>query len=181
MTLTRNRQVQPTRAQGLLDLVPYVRHRIYMYHYLGMASFDGHPLIFYLDGRKPPPHSEASISILDRDESPPTSNFMGLLRSCHALYAETTALFYLSNRFVVSYSHQGSLGPLRALSPTSLVSLANLKIGLNESSCHTSPESWQSGPSCCFYGHDNGPWRTVLVASTMPTDTAAPYSITPWI
>ncbi|KAH6847637.1 hypothetical protein B0I37DRAFT_148518 [Chaetomium sp. MPI-CAGE-AT-0009] len=149
--LERQLVAQPS---GLLSLSPYLRRHIYLY--LGVASLDGHPYTHYLDGRKAPsPHNRVSSSEYD---PPPASNFMGLLRSCRSLYAETSALLYSAHRFVIFYSNPGSLGPLRAMSPTSIASLTSLKIVLNESSCHDPTDSWQRPPYCCSDGNVGGPW-----------------------
>jgi hypothetical protein len=83
-----------------------------------------------LDGRK---ESRSERSEFDPS---PTRNFAGLLLSCRTLYTEVVALLYSANRFVIFFSHSGSLKPLRALSPTALASLTSLKIVLNESSCY---------------------------------------------
>ena len=130
----------------LLGLPPHVRHRIYLH--LGVARCDGLPFTYYLDGysfkesrrrrRNPSPH-----------DPPPTRTFAGLLLSCRALYAEATALLYSANQFIIFYSGQASLGPLRALSTTALASLTSLKVVLNESSCHPPTEALHYPPPCC--------------------------------
>ncbi|KAK3292965.1 uncharacterized protein B0H64DRAFT_425758 [Chaetomium fimeti] len=141
--MTRDPERQLAQASGLLSLSPNLRRCIY--HYLGVARFDGHPFTHYLDGRKAPPDGGIPIGG-NHPDPPPASNFMGLLRSC-------------PHRFVIFYSSQGSLGPLRALSPTSLASLTSLKIVLNESSCHDPTDMWQRAPYCCSDGGDGGSWR----------------------
>ncbi len=129
---------EPSR---LLGLPPHIRHRIYLR--VGVARFDGYPYTYYLDGRKPYRGGRSDF------DSPPGRNFAGLLLSCRALYAETAALLYSANRFVIFYSHHGSLNPLRALSPTALSSLTSLKIVLNQSSCHSPIDSNNYPPPCC--------------------------------
>ncbi|KAK4149544.1 hypothetical protein C8A00DRAFT_46855 [Chaetomidium leptoderma] len=132
---------QPPRPPGFVRLPASVRRRVYLY--LGVARFDGRPYTYYLDGRK---------------ESP--RNFAGVLLSCRALHTETAALLYSANRFIIFYSRQGSLEPLRALSPTTLASLTSLKIVLNESSCHHPTDSSESPSDCCYdASYNHGPWR----------------------
>ena len=118
-------------APLLLRLPSSIRRRIYLY--LGVARWDGLPLLFDLDG---PLNSSKEIG------------FRGLLLSCRALYVEASALLFSSNRFVIHYSHKRSLQPLRHLSPLSLASLASLKIVLNEASCHHRRGS-ESRVQCC--------------------------------
>lgn len=137
----------PATTPCLLRLPPPLRHRIYLH--TGVARFDGHPYTYYLDGRK------ESRPFRTESDPPPARNFAGLLLSCRALHAEAAALLYSANRFVIFYSRQGSLAPLRALSPTSLASLASLKIVFNESSCHYPVDSCDYPPSCCCDGPEN--------------------------
>ena len=132
---------QAPRPPSLLRLPPHIRHRIYLV--VGVARFDGHPYTYHLDGRK---ESRSERSEFD---PPPARNFAGLLLSCRTLYAETAALLYSANRFVIFYSHHGSLEPLRVLSPAALASLTSLKIVLNESSCHQPTDSHNYPPTCC--------------------------------
>jgi len=134
-------------ATGLLGLPTHLRRRIYLH--TGVARLDGRPYTYFLDGRTQPvpkfdqPSMRAHYSVLDwmlgvtrpvSDlDTHTTCNFAGLLRTCRALYLETSAMLYSANRFVIFYSHPGSFDHLRALSPTSLACLASLKIVLNES------------------------------------------------
>ncbi|KAK4132153.1 hypothetical protein BT67DRAFT_451231 [Trichocladium antarcticum] len=134
----------PTWRLNLVHLPPHIRRRIYLH--IGVARFDRHPYTYYLDGRK---ESRRQMSEFD---PPPAGNFAGLLRTCRTLYAETTTLLYSANRFVIFYSTQGSLEPLRALSQTALAALTSLKIILNESSCHHPTDSRGYPPSCCVGG-----------------------------
>jgi hypothetical protein len=138
------------RRQHLVRLPRHLRHRVFLL--LGVARFDGRPYTYYLDGRK-----ESRASVCEEEDPPPARNFTGLLLSCRALYAETAALLYSANRFVISYSASGSLEPLRALSPTSLASITSLKIVLNESSCHPPFDSVCYPPPCCYDGIDQEP------------------------
>lgn len=89
----------------LLRLTPTIRRRIY--RYVGLASWDGRP---------------ASCS------SPVPSSFRGLLLSCRDIHGEAAALLYSANRFILHYTHPGSLEPLRALTAPSLAALASIKI-----------------------------------------------------
>lgn len=139
----------PVRAHSLVGLPPHLRRRIYLY--TGVARLDGIPNTYFLDGRR---QSGTNQPVRDYDP-PPTRNFAGLLRSCHALYVETAALLYSANRFVIFYS-QGSFDHLRALSPTSLASLTSLKIVLNES-CHELTIS-SYPPYCWCDGHADEYW-----------------------
>ncbi|KAK4043212.1 hypothetical protein C8A01DRAFT_13272 [Parachaetomium inaequale] len=131
------------RPQPLLRLSCHLRHRILLH--TGIARFDGRPYTYHLDGRK-----ESRTFECPELDPPPTSNFAGLLLSCRALYAEAAALLYSANRFIIFYSTQRSLKPLRALSPTSLAFLTSLKIVLNESSCHQPVDSVNYPPGCCW-------------------------------
>ncbi len=132
---------EPPQPLTLLGLPPHIRRRIYLR--AGVARFDGYPYTYYLDGRKPP---RTGVSNFD---PPPARNFTGLLLSCRTLYAETAALLYSANRFVIFYSHHGSLSPLHALSPATIASLISLKIVLNQSSCHHPIDSYNYPPPCC--------------------------------
>ncbi|KAK4151394.1 hypothetical protein C8A00DRAFT_45399 [Chaetomidium leptoderma] len=134
----------------LLRLPPHLRHRIYLY--TGVARFDRHPYTYYLDGRK------ESSSFKTNIDPPPARNFAGLLLSCRAVHAEVAALLYSANRFVIFYSRQGSLEPLRALSPTALASLATLKIVFNETACHYPVDSCDYPPYCCCDGPEDEQW-----------------------
>ncbi|KAK3934499.1 hypothetical protein QBC46DRAFT_462585 [Diplogelasinospora grovesii] len=150
--MTLEVEKQPPRPLSLVRLPPHLRHRIYLH--TGVARFDGRPYTYYLDGRK-----ESHSMVTDRDPPPPGS-LASLLLSCsqgwHGIV--TTALLYSANRFVIFYSHQGSLEPLRALSPTSLASLTSLKIVLNESSCHQPTDSADYPPHCCCANREDERW-----------------------
>ena len=151
MPNTTNRHLRPTTTRdvekqlqppALLRLPPGLRHRIYLY--AGVAHpVPGYAFTHYLDSRTEPPR------IVPAFDAAPPRHFTGLLRSCRALYAEVAALLYSANRFVIFYSDQGSLEPLRNLSATALVSLASLKIVLNESSCHQATGLLSYPPPCC--------------------------------
>ncbi len=115
----------------LLRLPPSVRRRIYLC--LGVARWDGLPLLFDLDG---PFDSSKQIA------------FRGLLLSCRTLYVEVSALIFSANRFVIHYSNKRSLQPLQNLTPSSLASLTSLKIVLNEASCHHRRKDGLEGKCC---------------------------------
>ncbi len=143
-------RTQPlSQPPGLLRLPPHLRRHIYLE--VGVARRDRRPYTYYLDGNKEPRRSIASLF-----DPPPARNFAGLLLSCRALYAEGAALLYSANQFVI-YSSQGSLGPLQALSPTTIASLTSLKIVLNESSCHQFTHSPSYPPTCCCDDLEDGP------------------------
>ncbi|KAK4233745.1 hypothetical protein C8A03DRAFT_38528 [Achaetomium macrosporum] len=99
----------------------------------------------------PTPHLPASF------EAPAGSSFHGLLLSCRDIHAETAALLYSANRFIIYYRHPGSLGPLHAMTEPSLASLARLEIVLYRASCHH-PTEFDSDESCYFYGRGESPY-----------------------
>jgi hypothetical protein len=107
-----------------------------------VARFDGYPYTYHLAGHN---NSPGRIAL----DPPPSRNFLGLLLSCRALYIEVASLLYSANRFIIFYTYQRTLSPLRALSPTSIASLASLKIVLNESSCHNPVNARHYAPACC--------------------------------
>ncbi|KAH6626572.1 hypothetical protein B0J18DRAFT_464568 [Chaetomium sp. MPI-SDFR-AT-0129] len=116
---------------ALLRLPSTVRRRIYLF--LGVARWDGCPLLFDLDG---------PVSPSDQ------VTFYGMLLSCRAVYTEASALLFSSNRFVIHYRNKRSLQPLRNLAPPSLAALTSLKVVLNQASCHHRREAEVSG-ACC--------------------------------
>jgi hypothetical protein len=62
--------------------------------------------------------------------------FHPLLLSCHTIYNEVSEVLYSTNLFEISYKSTGSLRPVRNLRDASLSSLRELKVVLNETSCH---------------------------------------------
>ena len=133
---------QPQHQQpALLRLPSPVRHRIY--RFLGLASWDStRPYLFDLHGR------------IAFSEVPLPQSFHGLLLSCRYLYTESSALLYSANRFIIPYSRAGSLGPLRTLRAQAISSLTNLRIVLNQASCHH-PDRYNDGPGhCCQEGRE---------------------------
>ncbi len=95
VTSTPKMADSPLTAPPFLRLPPKIRRRIYLY--LGVALWDGLPLLFDLDG---PPDPLEQVC------------FRGLLLSCRVLYAEASALLFSANRFIIHYSHRRSLQPL---------------------------------------------------------------------
>ncbi|KAK4102962.1 hypothetical protein N658DRAFT_515047 [Parathielavia hyrcaniae] len=112
------------RHPGVLRLPGTLRHRIYLH--FGLASWDGRPYTIDLHGRK----------------------------ACRGTPAPGTiaaAVLYSANRFIIYYSHPGSLEPLRALTPRSVASLADLTVTLNQTSCvHPSPWGDDTSRACCL-------------------------------
>lgn len=136
---------QASQPSALLRLPPHVRHRIYLH--ADVARLDRHPYTYYLGG-------ENTMGWRPSDEShprqAPRDAVTGLLLTCRTLYAEVAALLYSANRFVVYYTHDLALAPLRALSPTALAAMTNLKIVLIENSCHRPTESHLYPRNCCW-------------------------------
>ena len=127
----------------LLRLPPTLRRRIY--DFVGLASSDRlSPDKFDLHGRP-----------VDAPALPP-SRFHGLLLSCRTIHAETAAIVYSSNLFVLRYdpSHPEPLRPLQALTPTALASLTSLTVVLNQASCHQHCGFADYG-FCCVEGRDS--------------------------
>lgn len=158
--MSRDIKGQPVQAASLLGLPPPVRRRIYLH--LGIARHDGHPNVYCLDScNNADDESDADDDWASSDwgshyAPPPLADFHGLLQTCRALHEETARLLYSANRFIVFYSHQGSLEPLRALSPVALASLTWLKIVLNETSCHQRIDPRDYPPTCCHHSRRSG-------------------------
>ncbi|KAK4154074.1 hypothetical protein C8A00DRAFT_43123 [Chaetomidium leptoderma] len=134
---------QTPPSPPLLQLTPHIRRRIYRYVGLAPCPGDDRPYTFNLQGGR---------ALRD---APDPSCFHGLLLSCRDIHAEAATLLYSANRFVLYYSHGDptSLRPLRALTATSLRSLSNLKIILNQASCHQRI-TYEYEQNCCI--HDRG-------------------------
>ncbi|KAK4044117.1 hypothetical protein C8A01DRAFT_43049 [Parachaetomium inaequale] len=92
----------------LLRLSPPIRRRIYLH--LGVARWDGFPLLFDLDG---PVDRSTQVA------------FRGLLLSCRLLYGEASTLLHMRGH---GNNVEPSLQPLRNLTASSLASMASLKI-----------------------------------------------------
>ncbi|KAK4149911.1 hypothetical protein C8A00DRAFT_46578 [Chaetomidium leptoderma] len=138
----------------MLRLTPDTRHRIYLHAGLAYRQYYGEtPPAVYNPG-------DPSKTQYDIDEGFKTFKFHGLLLSCRTIYAEASALLYSSNWFTIHYQPRRSLAPLRALTPSALGHLTNLKVVLNQTSCHgQNPGSGApgSGGCCgdmCAYGQD---------------------------
>ncbi|KAK3899108.1 hypothetical protein C8A05DRAFT_18410 [Staphylotrichum tortipilum] len=128
----------------LLRIPPRLRHHIYLF--LGPESSNTPPITFYLQRRDHLLGDTAKTGPGQAESSPHA--FRGLLLSCQVLYAETVALLYSTNHFVIHYNGLGSLAPLHALTATALSFLSSLKIVLNEASCHTRVEGYVN-MDCC--------------------------------
>lgn len=61
---------------------------------------------------------------------------LGLLLSCCTGYKEASILLYRANRFCIRYRDHRSLELLLSLIRLALSNLTNLKVLLNEASCH---------------------------------------------
>ncbi|KAK3295062.1 uncharacterized protein B0H64DRAFT_402507 [Chaetomium fimeti] len=142
-------------APPLLRLPPVIRRHIY--RFLGLASWNGSPYGFDLNG----PRRQVSWLAWAWEEQNP-NDFHGILLSCRDLHAETAALLYSANRFILYYTNPGSLQPLFALTPMALSSLASLKVVLNQASCHQRIQN-HDGRDCCLYQCD---WHSSAVSST---------------
>lgn len=111
----------------ILRLPPTLRRRIYS-HFHDALGRD--PFTLSLNGRNGWPNRELG--------------FYSLLLSCSTIYQEVSGVLYSANYFHIKYEDVRSLQPIRNLSDASLSSLTELKIVLNEASCH-GPECFQ----CC--------------------------------
>lgn len=129
----------------LLRLPSSLRRLIYLH--LGVARWNGLPILFDLDG---PVKRTRQVS------------FRGLLLSCRLIHSEASNLLFSSNRFVIHYGHargdgdnaEPSLQPLRNLTVTSLASLTNLKVVLSQASCHHRSETEAWGECCDDIRHN---------------------------
>lgn len=133
-------------SSPFLRLTPRIRHRIY--RYLGLATRDGQYPSYRFDLR----HGGESSS----DTAPHPSRFYGLLLTCRAIYAEAAPLLYSANHFILHYAHvhPQPLGPLLALTTSSLAALTSLTIVLSQASCHH-PDEYGPYPDCCFQGSED--------------------------
>ena len=108
---------QDARVPPILQLPPAVRHRIYPHIHpaLGALRFQFR---------------------LDRRNKRELMGFHSLLLSCRTIYEEVAEVLYSTNVFEISYKSAGSLRRVRNLRDASLSSLRELKVVLNEASCH---------------------------------------------
>ncbi|KAL2196813.1 hypothetical protein P885DRAFT_60823 [Corynascus similis CBS 632.67] len=134
---------------GILRLTSEIRHRIYQAAGLGRQYWwDDYtsPTIYHLGATSA---SEAVKSDISYGDGPAT--FRGLLLSCRTIYNEASALLYSENWFWVRYRSPRSLAALRALTPHAVASLTNLRVVLNETSCHYDMP-YESRGHCCNRG-----------------------------
>lgn len=132
---------------GILRLTPEVRHWIYLDAGLGQKEYYDHsaPHIYELGD----PRNLEPVHPRRR------TGFHGLLLSCRTIYLEASALLYSENRFIVRYQPFRTLSSLRALSPHALASLTDLKIVLNQASCHAQGSENGGYGYCCGRGRAN--------------------------
>ncbi|KAL2138903.1 hypothetical protein VTI28DRAFT_6060 [Corynascus sepedonium] len=132
----------PSSSSVLLRLPLHIRHRIY--RHLGLTPWGSNPHRFFLHaGQLRLRHGR---DLYESRFVPDPNSFYGLLLSCRALHAEASTLLYSTNQFILDYhrphadyGHDTSLRPLHtlhALTAPSLRCLSNLKIVLNQASCH---------------------------------------------
>lgn len=132
----------PSSSSVLLRLPLHIRHRIY--RHLGLTPWGSNPRRFFLHaGQLRLRHGR---DLYESGFVPDPNSFYGLLLSCRAIHAEASTLLYSTNQFILDYhrphadyGHDTSLRPLHtlhALTAPSLRCLSNLKIVLNQASCH---------------------------------------------
>jgi hypothetical protein len=142
----------------LLRLSPPVRCRIYIF--LGLGSFvKDHPYEINLHNGN-----------IRRSPLKP-GTFHGLLLSYRAIYAETAALLYSANRFILRCdpAYPDPFRPLHALTTTALAALTSLTIILNQASCHHEDGNYHW---CCLEGHElNPPWGAFWGCRTFHRDS----------
>jgi hypothetical protein len=100
-----------------LDLPPGLRRHIYVD--AGLVINSGRDLLLN------PRENEHD------DERPNLSPSLALMCICRIVHAETSLLFYSTNRFVIRYRRAGDLGNLRILQPKLLLALTYLTVQLN--------------------------------------------------
>ncbi|KAK3939365.1 hypothetical protein QBC46DRAFT_388056 [Diplogelasinospora grovesii] len=131
---------------GILRLTPETRRRIYLYAGVGHRQHysETAPAVYDLGD---PSSFEAVKTQYEIDQG--FQSFHGLLLSCRTIYAEASALLYSANWFIIRYQPRRSLEPLRALTPRALASLTNLKVVLNQTSCHEQKTGSEGSGGCC--------------------------------
>ncbi len=145
----------------LLYLSPQLRERIY--RHLGLASWDDRrPHRFFLHAGQL--KLRQGVELPELRFVPNPGSFHGLLLSCRAINAEAAALLYSANRFILYYSEpRADPGPptslpplhfLHTLTATSLRSLSNLKVILNETACHQLVLD-DYARACCVRGRED--------------------------
>ncbi|KAH6854180.1 hypothetical protein B0I37DRAFT_23726 [Chaetomium sp. MPI-CAGE-AT-0009] len=130
---------------GILRLTSDTRRRIYLEAVLAYREYwsETVPGVYDLGGPAVKTQPETG-QVFHR--------FHGLLLSCRTIYTEASALLYSANRFLIHYQTRRSLAPLRALTPHALAHLANLKIILNQISCHDRNAGDKYRDGCCCGG-----------------------------
>jgi hypothetical protein len=132
--------MQNPQVPGILRLTPKIRRRIYEYtgvrerivnlsnvmHNLGAFTFK-------------------DVMWRDYDAGP----YYGLLLSCRAIYNEVIPLLYSIHWFVIRYQPNRTLSVLRAVRPLALASMFNLKIVLDQVSCHLEHPGCGEKTHCC--------------------------------
>jgi hypothetical protein len=105
------------------------------------------------------------------DTAPHPSRFYGLLLTCRAIYAEAAPLLYSANRFILHYAHAHPepLGPLLALTTSSVAALTSLTIVLNQASCHH-PDEYGTYPACCLQGFEDEEGDGAYLCKTYHSD-----------
>lgn len=136
---------QTHHLPGILRLSPEIRHRIYIKVGLGPRS--------RLEYEEPHSYNLGQQyfgpDLWSWGERRPQKGFFGLLVSCRTIHDEAAAVLYASKRFVVQWDAIHSLAPLRALTPVAISSLTNLKVVLNQSSCHDRALDSDDAADCC--------------------------------
>lgn len=130
---------------GILRLSPAIRERIYLQ--VGLGRWEEYGRI---------KHEVYNLGDQYEFQSPitnfyerPQRGFHGLLVSCRTIYTEASAMLYSSHWFLFRYQPAKSLAPLRSLSPASIASLTNLRVILNQGSCHAIENGTEGGGGCC--------------------------------
>ena len=132
---------------GILRLSPEIRRRIYLYAGLGPGKgYDDAPAVYDLCGQNGRTKTWNGYKL----------GFHGLLASCRTIHAEASALVYSTNWFILRYQQRQSLEPLRALTPVALASLTNLRVVLNQTSCHQQKIGYEGYGGCCEDGWADG-------------------------
>ncbi|KAK4102443.1 hypothetical protein N658DRAFT_566031 [Parathielavia hyrcaniae] len=140
------RSLSPLALPRFLRFTPEIRHHIYLHLGVGQRRVygDAVPIIYDLGD----PSSFKLVNEKAQFDDEP-ANFHSLLLSCRTIYLEVSAVLYSANWFVIHYQPRQSLKSLRALTPHALASLSNIKIVLNQASCHRpDPEGPGFGPCC---------------------------------
>lgn len=138
--------------QALLRLTPEIRLRLY--RYLGLASWNGCPYRFDLNGKRAGCETWPGFR-------PDPIEFHGLLICCRTIYTEAAPLLYSANSFVVHYHAFFPLTgfhSLGALTEAPLRSLSQLKIVVNEATYHNKVANDDYAGSYCHQGRDEHDW-----------------------